>query len=79
MELRPRLMDGRYVGDAIPLVRIDAATDGFKDHAMTFTIPPGTQNASLFIKATGLSGSAVVDHVSIMRADLHDPLDPSKP
>ena len=46
---------------------------------MTFTMPPGTQNASLFVKATGLSGTAVVDHVSIMRADLHDPLDPSKP
>ena len=79
VELRPRLMDGRYVGDTIPLVRIDAPTGGFKDHTTTFTMPPGTQNASLFIKATGLSGSAVVDHVSIMRADLHDPLDPSKP
>ena len=79
VELRPRLMDGRYVGDTIPLVRIDAATNGFKDHTTTFTMPPGTQNASLFIKATGLSGTAVVDHVSIMRADLHDPLDPSKP
>lgn len=78
-ELRPRLMDGRYVGDTIPLVRIDANTGGFKDHTTTFTMPPGTQNASLFIKATGLSGSAVIDHVSIMRADLHDPLDPSKP
>ena len=79
VELRPRLMDGRYVGDTIPLVRIDAPTSGFKDHTTTFTMPPGTQNASLFIKATGLSGSAVIDHVSIMRADLHDPLDPSKP
>ena len=79
VELRPRLMDGRYVGDTIPLVRIDAATSGFKDHATTFTMPPGTQNASLFIKAVGLSGSAVVDHVSIMRADFHDPLDPTKP
>lgn len=79
VELRPRLMDGRYVGDTIPLVRIGAATNGFKDHTTTFTMPPGTQNASLFIKATGLSGSAVVDHVSIMRADFHDPLDPSKP
>lgn len=79
VELRPRLMDGRYVGDTIPLVTISAATNGFKDHTMTFTMPAGTQNASLFIKATGLSGSAVVDHVSIMRADLHDPLDPSKP
>ena len=79
VELRPRLMDGRYVGDTIPLVRIDANTGGFKDHTMTFTMPSGTQNASLFIKATGLSGTAVVDHVSIMRADLHDPLDPSKP
>lgn len=79
VELRPRLMDGRYVGDTIPLVRIDASTGGFKDHATTFTMPPGTQNASLFIKATGLSGTAVVDHVSIMRADFHDPLDPSKP
>lgn len=79
VELRPRLMDGRYVGDTIPLVTINAATNGFKDHTTTFTMPPGTQNASLFIKATGLSGSAVVDHVSIMRADLHDPLDPSKP
>lgn len=79
VELRPRLMDGRYVGATIPLVRIDAATGGFKDHTTTFTMPGGTQNASLFIKATGLSGSAVVDHVSIMRADFHDPLDPSKP
>ena len=79
VELRPRLMDGRYVGATIPLVRIDAATSGFKDHTTTFTMPPGTQNASLFIKATGLSGTAVVDHVSIMRADLHDPLDPTKP
>ena len=79
VELRPRLMDGRYVGATIPLVRIDANTDGFKDHTTTLTMPPGTQNASLFIKATGLSGTAVVDHVSIMRADLHDPLDPSKP
>lgn len=79
VELRPRLMDGRYVGATIPLVRIDAATGGFKDHTMTFTMPPGTQNASLFIKAVGLAGTAVIDHVSIMRADLHDPLDPSKP
>ena len=79
VELRPRLMDGRYVGATIPLVRIDASTGGFKDHTMTFTMPSGTQNASLFIMATGLSGSAVIDHVSIMRADLHDPLDPSKP
>lgn len=79
VELRPRLMDGRYVGATLPLVRIDAATGGFKDHTMTFTMPPGTQNASLFVKATGLSGTAVVDHVSIMRADLHDPLDPTTP
>lgn len=79
VELRPRLMDGRYVGDTIPLVRIDAATNGFKDHTTTFTMPAGTQNASLFVKATGLAGTAVVDHVSIMRADLHDPLDPTKP
>jgi len=79
VELRPRLMDGRYVGATIPLVTINASTGGFKDHTMTFTMPPGTQNASLFIKAVGLSGSAVVDHVSIMRADLHDPLDPTKP
>ena len=79
VELRPRLMDGRYVGATIPLVTINASTGGFKDHTMTFTMPPGTQNASLFIKAVGLSGSAVVDHVSIMRADFHDPLDPTKP
>ena len=79
VELRPRLMDGRYVGATIPLVKIDANTDGFKDHTMTFTMPPGTQNASLFIKAEGFAGTAVVDHVSIMRADLHDPLDPTKP
>lgn len=79
VELRPRLMDGRYVGATIPLVRIDTGTNGFKDHTMTFTMPPGTQNASLFIKAVSLAGSAVVDHVSIMRADLHDPLDPTKP
>ena len=79
VELRPRLMDGRYVGETIPLVRIDASTGGFKDRTATFTMPPGTQNASLFVKAVGLSGSAVVDHVSIMRADLHDPLDPTTP
>lgn len=79
VELRPRLMDGRYVGATIPLVKIDAPTDGFKDHKIEFTMPSGTQNASLFVKATGLSGSAVIDHVSIMRADLHDPLDPTTP
>lgn len=79
VELRPRLMDGRYVGATIPLVRIDASTGGFKDHTMTFTMPSGTQNGSLFIRAVGLAGAAVVDHVSIMRADLHDPLDPTTP
>ncbi|WP_430754615.1 hypothetical protein [Micrococcus luteus] len=79
VELRPRLMDGRYVGATIPLVKITTNTGGFKDHTMTFTMPSGTQNASLFVKAEGFAGTAVVDHVSIMRADLHDPLDPSKP
>lgn len=79
VELRPRLMDGRYVGATIPLVRIDTATSGFTDRTITFTMPAGTQNASLFIRAVGLAGTAVVDHVSIMRADLHDPLDPTKP
>ncbi|MCT2007163.1 polysaccharide deacetylase family protein [Micrococcus lylae] len=74
VELRPRLMDGRYVGDTLALVRVDANTGGFRDHTATFTMPSGTQNGSLFVRAVGLAGSAVVDHVSIMRADLHDPL-----
>jgi len=79
VEIRPRLMDGRYVGSTIPLITADIQTSGYRDYVAEFKMPSGTQNASLFVTASSAIGSALVDHVSVMRADLHDPLNATTP
>ena len=79
VELRPRLMDGRYVGQTIPLITADSLSSGYKDYSAEFQMPSGSQNASIFVTANSAIGNALVDHVSIMRADFHDPLNPNTP
>lgn len=79
VELRPRLMDGRYVGSTIPLITADSLSSGYKDYSAEFQMPSGSQNASVFVTANSSVGKAFVDHVSIMRADFHDPLNPNTP
>lgn len=72
LTVRFRRMYGDTVGVEETVFEITSTTQGFELLEGQITVPSGVSNASVFIRASGFTGTAVVDNVSIVDSDLQD-------
>lgn len=72
VEVQPKNLLNEPVGAVIVGNTITSAS--WADHAFEVTIPAGAAMVTLTVRATGAVGTASVDHVAMMDANIYDPL-----